>query len=71
MRKRIFLDHMRRLGWDASGVELDSEAVSVAREKFGLEVFHGYLEEAKFPDGSFDAITVNHVIEHVLIRLDY
>jgi len=62
----FFLDHMRRLGWDASGVELDGEAVSVAREKLGLEVFHGSLEEANFPDGYFDAVTVNHVIEHVL-----
>jgi len=61
----LFLDRMRQYGWDVMGVETDGCAVSVAREKFGLEVFHGSLEEAMFPEGCFDAITVNHVIEHI------
>jgi len=61
-----FLVHMRKLGWEVTGIEPDEEAISAAREKFGLEAFHGSLEEAKFPDGHFDAITMNHVIEHVL-----
>lgn len=60
-----FLDQMRSLGWDVAGVEPDGEAVSVACEMYGLDVFWGSLEEADFPDGYFDAITVNHVIEHV------
>jgi 2-polyprenyl-3-methyl-5-hydroxy-6-metoxy-1,4-benzoquinol methylase len=60
-----FLDQMRQLGWEVTGVEPDGEAVSVAVQKLGLEVFHGSLEEAKFPEGHFDAITMNHVIEHV------
>ena len=60
-----FLNRMKQLGWDVMGVEPDEKAVSVAREKFGLEVFHGSLEEAKFSDMHFDAITMNHVIEHV------
>jgi len=62
----LFLDQMRHFGWEVTGVEPDGGAVSVAREKFGLVVFHGSLKEAKFPDGRFDAITMNHVIEHVL-----
>lgn len=62
----FFLDQMRRLGWNVEGVELDGMAASVARTKFELEVFQGSLEEAKFPDKYFDAITINHVIEHVL-----
>jgi 2-polyprenyl-3-methyl-5-hydroxy-6-metoxy-1,4-benzoquinol methylase len=61
----LFLDHMRHLGWEVVGVEPDEEAAFVAREKLGLEVFQGSLEEAKFSDGHFDAITMNHVIEHV------
>ena len=60
-----FLDRMRQLGWEVVGVEPDELAVSVARERYGLEVFQGSLEEAKFPDRHFDAITMNHVIEHV------
>jgi len=61
----LFLDQMRQLGWEVMGVEPDGEAVSVAREKLGLEIFMGSLEETKFPDEHFDAITMNHVIEHV------
>lgn len=61
-----FLDRMRQLGWEVVGVEPDGKAVSAARERYRLEVFHGSLEEAKFPDRYFDAITMNHVIEHVL-----
>lgn len=60
-----FLAQMRELGWEVMGVEPDSEAVCIAKERFGLDVFQGTLEEAKFPDNSFDAITMNHVIEHV------
>ena len=61
-----FLDQMRQLGWEVTGVEPDGAAASVAREKLGLKVFQGSLVEAKFPDGHFDAITMNHVIEHAI-----
>lgn len=60
-----FLVKMRELGWEVMGVEPDAEAVGIAREKFGIEVFQGPLKEARLPDNSFDAITMNHVIEHV------
>jgi len=60
-----FLDKMRHLGWEVAGVEPDGEAVAVARKRFGLEIFKGSLDEAGFSDESFDAITMNHVIEHV------
>lgn len=61
-----FLAKMKKLGWDVTGVEPDKEAVSVSLEKYGLNVFQGTLDEAKFPDDYFNAITLNHVIEHVL-----
>ncbi|MEN3036859.1 MAG: class I SAM-dependent methyltransferase [Candidatus Methanosuratincola petrocarbonis] len=34
-------------------------------KKLGLEVIGGNLEAAEFPSRHFDAITMNHVIEHV------
>jgi 2-polyprenyl-3-methyl-5-hydroxy-6-metoxy-1,4-benzoquinol methylase len=61
-----FLAEMRALGWEVSGVEPDGQAVRAARERFGLSVLEGTLEKASFPDDSFDAITMWHVIEHVL-----
>jgi len=47
------------------GVEPDPEAVKGAQAEFGLNVFHGTLEEACLQSGYFDAITMNHVIEHL------
>jgi SAM-dependent methyltransferase len=56
---------MAQLGWEVVGVEPDEEAVEVARQHYGLEVHQGTLERASVPRNSFDAVTLNHVIEHV------
>lgn len=61
-----FLVQMRQLGWDVTGIEPDKDAVSVARQKHRLNVFNGSLDDHKFPDKHFDAITLNHVIEHAI-----
>ncbi len=60
-----FLNKMRELGWEVAGVELDGQAIKIARERFGLRVHGSTLEEADFPDDTFDAITMDHVIEHI------
>lgn len=60
-----FLARMLDLGWKVVGVEPDHQAVNVAWEKLGDDVFRGTLEEASFLEESFDAITMNHVIEHL------
>ena len=59
-----FLAKMSELGWDAVGVEFDKQAIKVAREHFGLNVYEGTLKEVGFFDNEFDALTINHVIEH-------
>jgi SAM-dependent methyltransferase len=59
------LARMCRSGWSGEGVETDPEAVGNARARHGLTVHLGRLEELRFPGGSFDAITMKHVIEHV------
>jgi SAM-dependent methyltransferase len=41
-----FLAAMRDRGWQVQGVEPDPEAARLARERYGLEVFTGTLEEA-------------------------
>jgi 2-polyprenyl-3-methyl-5-hydroxy-6-metoxy-1,4-benzoquinol methylase len=55
---------MRELGWKVDGIDFDENAVATARKQ-GLEVRHGALEQQDFPGNSFDAVTLNHVIEHV------
>lgn len=60
-----FLKMMRDLSWVVTGVEVDINAVAVAREEFGLNVLQSDLFSAKFEDNFFDAVTLGHVIEHV------
>lgn len=51
-------------GFGAEGVEPAAQAAEFAKST-GLKVFHGYLEEARFPASSFDAVTLMEVIEHL------
>jgi 2-polyprenyl-3-methyl-5-hydroxy-6-metoxy-1,4-benzoquinol methylase len=58
---------MRRLGWDARGVEISSDAADYARQRFGLDVFTGTVEQyANSPNArQFPLVTAIDVIEHV------
>jgi 2-polyprenyl-3-methyl-5-hydroxy-6-metoxy-1,4-benzoquinol methylase len=58
-----FLARMREIGWTVVGQEVDPKAAAAARKR-GIDVVLGTLDEKAF-DGKFDAITMNHVIEHV------
>jgi 2-polyprenyl-3-methyl-5-hydroxy-6-metoxy-1,4-benzoquinol methylase len=60
-----FLARMRDRGWQVQGVEVDPAAARIAEDTFGLHVDVGTLEEANYPSDSFDALAMNHVIEHV------
>ena len=57
----LFLKIMRDDGWEVNGVEFNAEAVS---NVYGISVVSGEPASWGFPDGSFDAITINHVLEH-------
>ncbi len=59
-----FLRAMRLRGWEVRGVEFDAGAVESCRAD-GLEVFHGDLAAARFPDASFDVVTARHLVEHL------
>lgn len=61
-----FLLAMQRQGdWQVQGVEITPAVAQVARERHGLNVFTGTLEEAHFADASFDAVTMWDVLEHL------
>ena len=61
-----FLREMARLDrWRAKGVEINGQAARFDREQLGLEVFCGEVTDARFPDDSFDVVTMWDVLEHV------
>lgn len=51
--------------WEVHGVEISSYASKYAREKFDLNVITGTVFDATFPNEYFDAVIMNHVLEHV------
>jgi SAM-dependent methyltransferase len=65
-----FLVRMKSRGWDVAGVDFDAKAIATAKRKHGLNLHHGDLAQVNFPGDKFDAITLNHVIEHVPLPLD-
>jgi 2-polyprenyl-3-methyl-5-hydroxy-6-metoxy-1,4-benzoquinol methylase len=61
-----FLSEMRRQpGWSVMGVEPSPAAGRYAHNQVGLTVVAGTLNAAAFADGSFDAVTMWDVLEHV------
>jgi SAM-dependent methyltransferase len=59
-----FLLQMRPQGWQVAGVDADPGAVASARGA-GLEVAQGDVCDAPLPPGSFDLVTLSHVLEHL------
>jgi SAM-dependent methyltransferase len=60
-----FLHHAKPLFPQATGIEVSSSAVMIAREKYGLKLLAGRVEDLNLPPNSFDNIALFHVLEHV------
>ncbi len=61
----FLLDHLRSCGWEVEGVEVSPLASAYARDRFGLSVHGGTVEEARLREGSFDAVLLLDVLEHL------
>jgi len=55
---------MSVLGMESEGVEPSLTAVNKAKS-LGRKVIHGNFQDIKYPDATFDAISMFHVLEHV------
>lgn len=61
-----FLHEMQSApGWDLFGIEINEHAANIAHRKYALNVFHGVIEEANYPEDFFDVITLWDVLEHL------
>ncbi|MFN8415003.1 MAG: class I SAM-dependent methyltransferase [Cytophagaceae bacterium] len=58
------MDNLTTKGWDCYGLDFDEKSVAYCTSN-GLKVKVGDIASQNYPDGYFDAITINHVIEHV------
>lgn len=65
-----FLSKARQRGWNVTGLELIERTASIARQRYGLDVVTGTLENLKIPDNSLDAITLWDVLEHLQDPID-
>lgn len=66
----FFLGKARERGWSVHGVEPCVHARDYAMRN-GIQVDLGGLLEQKYPDGSFDVVTMFYVLEHVREPLSY
>jgi SAM-dependent methyltransferase len=60
----FFLEAGRRRGWRVKGVELSGPAAEYSIRELGLDVFRGQLEDAPYPEPSFDLALADNVLEH-------
>lgn len=61
----FFLDYARDQGWEIAGVEPSLQSAAHARDQLNIDLFNGYLEEYQGEPGSFDAVHMSLVLEHV------
>jgi SAM-dependent methyltransferase len=61
----LMLAELQRRGWHAVGVEISGAASRHAREVLGLDVRIGELADCKLDTGSFEVVTLFHVLEHI------
>jgi 2-polyprenyl-3-methyl-5-hydroxy-6-metoxy-1,4-benzoquinol methylase len=60
-----FLARMKKRNWSVEGLDIDPEVVKKVSKKYGILVHAGDVLNHKFPDNTYDVITMNQTIEHL------
>jgi 2-polyprenyl-3-methyl-5-hydroxy-6-metoxy-1,4-benzoquinol methylase len=66
----LFLDVARRAGWETRGYEPSRWAVEFGRERFGVDLRQGTLEQLDEPPRSANAVVLLDVLEHLVDPLE-
>jgi 2-polyprenyl-3-methyl-5-hydroxy-6-metoxy-1,4-benzoquinol methylase len=61
----VFLDVMRKYGWKVAGTEYNKETAESINKSYNINIVTGNPGDWGFPPGSFDVVTMNHVLEHM------
>jgi len=61
----VFLDVMRKHGWKVAGTEYNKETAESINKNYNINIVTGDPGDWGFPPGSFDVVTMNHVLEHM------
>jgi 2-polyprenyl-3-methyl-5-hydroxy-6-metoxy-1,4-benzoquinol methylase len=61
----LFLVSAHAAGWHVEGVEIAEYGPVYARQHFGLNLVHGTIHDAGFPNEHFDVVMLQDTIEHV------
>lgn len=65
-----FLDYMQRKGYTVTGVEIDEDARNYGAQKFGVTIHAPAFLKGEAENGSYDVITLWHVLEHLYTPLE-
>lgn len=65
-----FAGAMKKAGWSADGIELNEKARSFSEKEFGIRTYIPG-EISSLQDGSYDCITLWHVLEHFADPFSY
>ena len=60
----FFLKIADEKSWKAVGVDLNPNGIAYAKERLGVNAVLGDFRDVRFPDGSFDLVTLWNVLDH-------
>jgi SAM-dependent methyltransferase len=61
----FFLKVTVEAGWDGTGIDLSPDAVAFARDRLGLDVIAGRMQDSELSESTFDVVTLLETIEHL------
>jgi ubiquinone/menaquinone biosynthesis C-methylase UbiE len=61
----FFLRVAKESGFEVQGVEISAIPLDYARKVMSVDVFHGSLFDARFPEAYFDVVTLWDTFEHL------